>query len=296
MDPFGLKGDWLDRLEGKFNKGVRSLGELGHEVVKEFKRWQNRSEDFKAETVEVAVVKKVEATAWEQTKTFCSAFVDEGYTQLEAIVKIVVDEGDAREGFKKHIVSLFSNPEVKDLSGIDASDLGEQYYEGIERNDTLTSVDAVGRLAFRLAEVLYGGKKTDCPSGTTRMRSSGASGKHVPRNPKDAVNKDLLEQTGMNRTTPQSQGRQGRAENLWQYEVDSKQPKHVRGWMRQERNRAIQAAKNGEIYEPRTPPGYVQAHGRTTPARHGYDYSNTTLQGRDLNMLEERIRRRQNIP
>jgi hypothetical protein len=34
------------------------------------------------------------------------------------------------------------------------------------------------------------------------------------------------------------------------------------------------------------------AHGRATPARVGFDYSNSRLQGIDLNRLEEFIRRR----
>jgi hypothetical protein len=45
-----------------------------------------------------------------------------------------------------------------------------------------------------------------------------------------------------------------------------------------------------------TPPGYVQAHGRETPAREGFDYTNSQLQGEDLNMLEERVRRRARRP
>src|SRR5260370_37294205 len=44
---------------------------------------------------------------------------------------------------------------------------------------------------------------------------------------------------------------------------------------------------------PRTPKGYVLAHGRTTPAREGYDYSNSRLQGEDLNKLEESVRHRE---
>ena len=96
------------------------------------------------------------------------------------------------------------------------------------------------------------------------------------------------------RSSIASFGRQGRAENLWQYEANPDMPRHVRGWMRQERVRAERAAQRGELLEPRTPPGYVQAHGRTTPAREGYDYGNSRLQGTDLNRLEERVRRRHN--
>jgi len=43
---------------------------------------------------------------------------------------------------------------------------------------------------------------------------------------------------------------------------------------------------------PVMPKGFVLAHGRTTPAQEGYDYSNFRLQGEDLNKLEESVRHR----
>lgn len=42
--------------------------------------------------------------------------------------------------------------------------------------------------------------------------------------------------------------------------------------------------------------GYELGHGRSTPAREGFDYSNSRLQGIDLNALEEEVRRRLRIP
>jgi hypothetical protein len=89
----------------------------------------------------------------------------------------------------------------------------------------------------------------------------------------------------------QEQGRDFRTDNLEVNEFDPNQPKHVRGWLKNERRRI--ASGNGSS-TPRNPPGYVQAHGRTTPAREGYDYTNSRLQGKDLNDLEERVRRRKN--
>jgi hypothetical protein len=86
------------------------------------------------------------------------------------------------------------------------------------------------------------------------------------------------------------QGRQFRTDQLETYQFDSNQPKHVRGWLANERRR-IQGSGGGPDV-PRNPPGYVQAHGRTTPAREGFDYSNSRLQGADLNALEENMRRR----
>jgi RHS repeat-associated protein len=92
------------------------------------------------------------------------------------------------------------------------------------------------------------------------------------------------------RNLAQKQGRQFDKDQLPLYEFDPNQPKHVRGWLENERRRI--AGTGGGPNNPRNPPGYVQAHGRTTPAREGYDYSNSRLQGIDLNKLEERIRRR----
>lgn len=111
-------------------------------------------------------------------------------------------------------------------------------------------------------------------------------------------------------TTPGAQGRQGRAENIWQYEADPKLPKWVRGWVKNERRRQAQAFANGRDYSPRMPgysrrpfgndgprlrrgkSGYVQAHGRTTAARDGFAYpGNTRLQEAGLNKLEESVRR-----
>ena len=85
--------------------------------------------------------------------------------------------------------------------------------------------------------------------------------------------------------------RQGREEHegwLKTHEFDPNQPRHVRGWLENERRRI--AFGNGT---PRTrvPPGYVLGHGRTTPAREGFDYGSSQLQGGDLNSLEELIRR-----
>jgi hypothetical protein len=55
----------------------------------------------------------------------------------------------------------------------------------------------------------------------------------------------------------QEQGRDFRIDQLELYEFDPDQPKHVRGWLENERRRI--AAGNGEPY-PRNPPGYVQGH------------------------------------
>ncbi|HEU4887866.1 MAG TPA: RHS repeat-associated core domain-containing protein [Thermoanaerobaculia bacterium] len=85
----------------------------------------------------------------------------------------------------------------------------------------------------------------------------------------------------------QQQGRENRIDWLEIFEFDPKQPSHIRGWLQNERRRVMQ----GRQSEPRNPRGYVLAHGHATPAREGFDYSNTQLQLDSLNRLEERIRR-----
>ncbi|MCE9552165.1 MAG: hypothetical protein K8T91_02170 [Planctomycetes bacterium] len=88
------------------------------------------------------------------------------------------------------------------------------------------------------------------------------------------------------------QGREFRTDQLEIYEFDQNAPRHVRGWLENERRMIEQ----GRRPYARNPPGYEQAHGRTTPAREGYDYSNSRLQGTDLNDLEERVRLQQGKP
>lgn len=91
----------------------------------------------------------------------------------------------------------------------------------------------------------------------------------------------------------QEQGREFRVDQLEIYEFDPNCPAHVRGWLSNERRRI---ARGGTPMEPAVPPGYELGHGRATPAREGYDYSNSQLQGIDLNRLEERIRRQLGRP
>jgi hypothetical protein len=109
------------------------------------------------------------------------------------------------------------------------------------------------------------------------------------------VDQEDLRAAGL-RTQPanaaQQQGRENRTDWLAVNEFDKNQPAWVRGWLQNERRRVEQGRQDA----PRTPPGMVMAHGRTTPAREGYDYSNARLQGADLNKLEERVRRQRQVP
>jgi RHS repeat-associated protein len=84
------------------------------------------------------------------------------------------------------------------------------------------------------------------------------------------------------------QGREFRTDQLSTYEFDPNQPSHIRGWLKQERR----LVEQGRLDAPRTPPGFVQAHGRQTPAQEGFDYSNSRMQTEELNKLEEAMRRR----
>ncbi|MCX4240086.1 hypothetical protein [Paraliomyxa miuraensis] len=98
---------------------------------------------------------------------------------------------------------------------------------------------------------------------------------------------------GSHITSGAKQGRQNRVDWLEVNEFEPTQPKHVRGWLKNERRR-IESGNGSPL--PRNPPGYVQAHGRSTPAREGFDYSNSRLQHTDLNRLEESVRRRTRRP
>jgi RHS repeat-associated protein len=88
----------------------------------------------------------------------------------------------------------------------------------------------------------------------------------------------------------QTQGRDNRIDWLETNEFDPNQPKHVRGWLENERRRVSGSGGGGDT--PRNPPGYVMGHKSDTPAREGYDYSNANLTNTDLNNLEERAARK----
>lgn len=92
----------------------------------------------------------------------------------------------------------------------------------------------------------------------------------------------------------QKQGREFRKERLELSEFEQNQPSHVRGWLRQERSRI--KGSGGGSKTIRNPKGYVLAHGRKTPAREGFDYSNSRINTSELNKLEERVRRRLKQP
>jgi hypothetical protein len=85
------------------------------------------------------------------------------------------------------------------------------------------------------------------------------------------------------------QGRENRLDWLELSEFEPNQPAHVRGWLQNERRR-LEFGNGGA--ETRTPPGYQMGHGRATPAREGYDYSNSRLNLQELNELEESVRKR----
>lgn len=94
---------------------------------------------------------------------------------------------------------------------------------------------------------------------------------------------------GFHETSGQREGRAFREDWLEVYEFDPDQPRHVRGWLRQERHR--RARGNGPN-RTRTPPGFQQGHGRTTPAREGFSYESSDLTSAELNALENNTRMR----
>jgi RHS repeat-associated protein len=115
------------------------------------------------------------------------------------------------------------------------------------------------------------------------------SGERVVDAADDAPGLQVRGPNSRGRGVGQQQGREFRVESLEVNEFDATQPRHVRGWLAQERRRV----ETGRADTPRNPPGYVQAHGRDTPAREGFDYSNARLQNEGLNKLEEAVRRRE---
>jgi hypothetical protein len=131
--------------------------------------------------------------------------------------------------------------------------------------------------------------------GARARRTGGGGRPTTAREWVDAAGRSGRTEPGLRDRGPalgQQQGREFRVDQLELFEFDRNAPSHVRGWLENERLRVEQ----GRADYPRTPPGYVLSHGRSTPAREGYDYSNSRLQGIDLNKAEERIRREQGKP
>ncbi|CUU35374.1 MAG: hypothetical protein KatS3mg021_1829 [Fimbriimonadales bacterium] len=83
-------------------------------------------------------------------------------------------------------------------------------------------------------------------------------------------------------------GRSGRQKRLAELKDDPKQPKHVKGWIKQEENQI----KRGKRKNRRNPPGYELAHRRGKEARKGYDYSHSDLQCIDPHRLQHKIERK----
>ncbi len=84
-------------------------------------------------------------------------------------------------------------------------------------------------------------------------------------------------------------GRSGRQKRLHELKKDDpKQPKHVRGWIKQEENQI----KRGKRKNRRNPPGYELAHRRGKEARKGYDYRYSDLQCTDLHRLQHKVERK----
>jgi hypothetical protein len=123
----------------------------------------------------------------------------------------------------------------------------------------------------------------------------------------DPVAAQVKEQ-GLTKQSWKQQGREFRSDVLETFQYDKNQPAHVRGWLENEQRRlAFREAEGGAARQStlspaerrrrldlgknpekvRNPPGYVLGHGSGTPAREGFDYTNSTLTTADLNELEE---------
>ena len=94
--------------------------------------------------------------------------------------------------------------------------------------------------------------------------------------------KNALQEQGKKRI-----GRSGRQERLKELKDDPKQPKHVRGWIKQEEHEM----KRGKRKNRRNPPGYELAHRRGKEAHKGYSYEHSDLQCKDLHELQHKVER-----
>ena len=76
--------------------------------------------------------------------------------------------------------------------------------------------------------------------------------------------------------------RKGKEKRLRELANDSKQPKHIKGWLKNE-IRAKEVTKNGKTI--RNSKGYDLAHARGYEAAKGYGHKYTQLQNRNLHNL-----------
>jgi len=76
-------------------------------------------------------------------------------------------------------------------------------------------------------------------------------------------------------------GKQGRLKKLL---FDTKQPRHVRGWVQQELNSIAQ----GKRKTIRNPPGHQLAHWRGYEANKGFGYEYSSLQEERLHKLQHK--------
>ncbi|PIT17281.1 hypothetical protein BGI32_03080 [Snodgrassella alvi] len=87
-------------------------------------------------------------------------------------------------------------------------------------------------------------------------------------------------------------GRSGKQNRLRELADDPKQPKHIRGWLKNE----IRHKETGNRKTIRLPgnsrnsksPGKVLAHKRGKRAKDGYSYEHSVMQDHDLHLLEHR--------
>ena len=81
----------------------------------------------------------------------------------------------------------------------------------------------------------------------------------------------------------------GRTERLSQIMSDPKQPKHIRGWLRNELRRVNSIKeKLGKTVRMRLPQGFDMAHWRGYESAKGFDYRHTDLNTRELHRLQHK--------
>jgi len=98
----------------------------------------------------------------------------------------------------------------------------------------------------------------------------------------EQVAKNALQEQGKKQI-----GRSGREKRLKELKDDPNQPKHVRGWIKQEEHEM----KRGKRKNRRNPPGYELAHRRGKEAHKGYSNEHSDLQCKDLHELQHKVER-----
>jgi hypothetical protein len=120
------------------------------------------------------------------------------------------------------------------------------------------------------------------------LAKAGRVGKKVLQELVDGSSGQAAKQEAKNTLQEQRKKRSGRSrrqERQSELKDDPKQPKHIRGWIKQEENEM----KRGKKKHRRNTPGYELRHRKGKEARKGYDYTHSGLRCEDLHRLQHEV-------